>query len=279
MSERAPRGSAASRGASPPIVSGVAHGGGEPSSSACRMRSDARSSTSYQDGTFVTARALSAGALERHFVDVGSAPRDAGENLRVRLRQADQRVAAVERGAQHHIVATSHRVHGGAKDRAGQGGAVGVHQHRAGVALGEQVSRRLDEALAEVAAALEQEAEAGRQQLSKRRLRARRRVDGVAGATSAPSEAMVAATSRMKQAESPAHCSAVSGGDSRVFDWPAIGVLQTMATATVFTASISRIPAIRADAGDPPKPWYYRQNRQFGDRKCRPRSSPAPSSP
>ena len=62
---------------------------------------------------------------------------------------------------------------------------------------------------------------------------------------------MVAATSRMKQAESPAHCSADSGGDSRVFDWPASGVLQTMATATVFTAfDLPALPAIWADAGD-----------------------------
>src|SRR5262245_18613454 len=50
---------------------------------------------------------------------------------------------------------------------------------------------------------------------------------------------MVAATSRMKQADSAAASSAERGGDSRVFDWPACGVLQTMATATVLTA-ISR---------------------------------------
>ena len=58
---------------------------------------------------------------------------------------------------------------------------------------------------------------------------------------------MVAATSRMKQAESRAQSSGESGGDSRVFDWPAIGVLQTMATATVFTALKLRIPAIVHD--------------------------------
>jgi hypothetical protein len=46
---------------------------------------------------------------------------------------------------------------------------------------------------------------------------------------------MVDATSPMKQAESRAHSVGASGGDSRVFDWPAIGVLQTMATAMLFT--------------------------------------------
>ena len=65
--------------ASPPTVSSIAHGGGRPPSSASSTRSDARSSTSYQPGTFVTRRAL-AGALQRHLVDAGGAPRDAGED-------------------------------------------------------------------------------------------------------------------------------------------------------------------------------------------------------
>ena len=47
------------------------------------------------------------------------------------------------------------------------------------------------------------------------------------------SRAMVGGRSRMKQAESAAHSSGRSGGDSRVFDFPGAGVLQTMATAMV----------------------------------------------
>src|SRR6185312_1939606 len=43
---------------------------------------------------------------------------------------------------------------------------------------------------------------------------------------------MVADRSRMKQPEIAAHSSGRNGGDSRVFDWPARGVLQMMATAT-----------------------------------------------
>jgi hypothetical protein len=39
----------------------------------------------------------------------------------------------------------------------------------------------------------------------------------------------------MKQAEIAAHSSGRNGGDSRVFDAPLIGVLQTIATATVLT--------------------------------------------
>jgi hypothetical protein len=39
--------------------------------------------------------------------------------------------------------------------------------------------------------------------------------------------------SLMKQADSAAHSSGRSGGDKRVFDCPAIGALQTIATATV----------------------------------------------
>src|ERR1044071_8414631 len=42
---------------------------------------------------------------------------------------------------------------------------------------------------------------------------------------------MVAARSRMKQADSAAHSCAFSGGDSRVFDWPAAGVRQKIAIA------------------------------------------------
>jgi hypothetical protein len=37
----------------------------------------------------------------------------------------------------------------------------------------------------------------------------------------------------MTQADSAAHASGRSGGDNRVFDCPAMGVLQTIATATV----------------------------------------------
>jgi hypothetical protein len=44
---------------------------------------------------------------------------------------------------------------------------------------------------------------------------------------------MVRATSLMKQAEIAAHSSGRNGGDRRVFDCPAAGVLQTTATATV----------------------------------------------
>jgi len=38
----------------------------------------------------------------------------------------------------------------------------------------------------------------------------------------------------MKQADNAAHSSGRSGGDNLVFDFPAIGVLQIIATATVF---------------------------------------------
>ena len=43
---------------------------------------------------------------------------------------------------------------------------------------------------------------------------------------------MVRGRSRMKQADSAAHSSGRSGGDSRVLDRPAAGVLQKMPTAT-----------------------------------------------
>jgi hypothetical protein len=45
---------------------------------------------------------------------------------------------------------------------------------------------------------------------------------------------MVRDKSWMKQDEIDAHSSGRSGGDRRVFDFPGAGVLQTMATATVF---------------------------------------------
>src|SRR5262245_14498604 len=43
---------------------------------------------------------------------------------------------------------------------------------------------------------------------------------------------MVAARSRIKHADSAAHSSGRNGGDSRVFESPAIGVLHTMPIAT-----------------------------------------------
>jgi hypothetical protein len=46
---------------------------------------------------------------------------------------------------------------------------------------------------------------------------------------------MVEATSRMKQADKAAHSSPRNGGESRVLDCPAIGVLQKIAAATVRT--------------------------------------------
>ncbi len=116
---------------------------------------------SYQGGTFVTARALSAARwsviLYTSAVLHGMPVKISGRGS----RQADQRVAAVERRAQHHVVAmlslTSHSVDRRAQDRAGQGGAVRVDQHRAGVARAEEVGDGLDESLAEVAVSLEQD--------------------------------------------------------------------------------------------------------------------------
>jgi hypothetical protein len=48
---------------------------------------------------------------------------------------------------------------------------------------------------------------------------------------------MVAARSRMKQAESAAHSSGRSGGDRRVLEYPAAGVLQNIPMATVCTVA------------------------------------------
>src|SRR6185437_2509816 len=59
--------------------------------------------------------------------------------------------------------------------------------------------------------------------------------------TTSPSSAsdwIVADRSRIKQLEIAAHSSGRSGGDKRVFDWPAVGVLQIIATAT--GSSLSR---------------------------------------
>jgi hypothetical protein len=49
---------------------------------------------------------------------------------------------------------------------------------------------------------------------------------------SPPSEWIVLARSRMKQAEMALQSSGRSGGDSRVLEKPAAGVLQKIATAT-----------------------------------------------
>ena len=49
----------------------------------------------------------------------------------------------------------------------------------------------------------------------------------------------------MKQREISAHSSGKSGGDSRVFDFPAMGVLQMIATATGFM-TLSLYAAARA---------------------------------
>src|ERR1043165_2369281 len=51
---------------------------------------------------------------------------------------------------------------------------------------------------------------------------------------------MVAARSWMKQAESATHSCALSGGDSRVFDWPAAGVRQKIAIAIVLIIPMPR---------------------------------------
>ena len=58
---------------------------------------------------------------------------------------------------------------------------------------------------------------------------------------------MVRDTSWMKQAEMAAHSSGHNGGESRVFDCPGAGVLQTMATAMVLNCGSPIAALLRTD--------------------------------
>src|SRR5262245_20890855 len=58
---------------------------------------------------------------------------------------------------------------------------------------------------------------------------------------------MVAARSRMKHADSAAHSSGRKGGDSRVFEKPAMGVLQMMPMATDPTGHTSVVSCCEWD--------------------------------
>src|SRR3974377_807471 len=58
----------------------------------------------------------------------------------------------------------------------------------------------------------------------------------------------------MKQAESTAHSSGRSGGDNRVFDCPSVGVLQTMAIATVLM-QLPSVAAFQRQSGDRYRPY------------------------
>jgi len=103
------------------------------------------------------------------------------------------------------------------------------------VAFGQEVGRSLQQAFAEITFALGRQCKWRRQQLPQGRLGAQRGVNGITlTSPSSASDWMVRDRSRMKQADKAAHSSGLSGGDNRVLDFPAIGVLQIIATATVF---------------------------------------------
>ena len=75
-----------------------------------------------------------AGARDGAGVHLRGAPGNVDEQPVMHAREADQRVAAIERRTEHHGILTPHRLDGGAQDRGRQRRAVGVHQDRAGMA-------------------------------------------------------------------------------------------------------------------------------------------------
>ena len=127
------------------------------------------------------------------------------KSARVRPRQADQRVAAVDRRTEHDGIRRA-RVASTAARRI-EAGKVGLS---ALTRIAPAWPARADRAVAvaqtraEIALALQQQAEARRQQRAQRVFGPDRRIDGVAGdvAVAATSSWMVAARSRMKQADS-----------------------------------------------------------------------------
>ena len=108
------------------------------------------------------------------------APANVLEQPAMRLRQADQRIAAVERRAQDDVVGPPNGIDGRAQDRPRQGRAVGIHQQDAIVVGVQQILDAAEQPIAEIAVDLRHQPEAGRQQPPQAFLRSDGRIDGVA---------------------------------------------------------------------------------------------------
>ena len=168
----------------------------------------------------------------------------------MRPRQADQRIAAVDRRAQHDGIPIANGIHRRAQNRCRQGGAVGIDQNRSGMTGGEQIGRRAVQSRAEIAVALQQQTEARRQQRAQRRFGPGRRIDGIGRNVAVQRQAVdggceIADKARRERAAFLGR----SGGDSLVLDRPAAGVLQKIPTATDRTAIVLRSSAKPGTAG------------------------------
>jgi hypothetical protein len=126
-------------------------------------------------------------------------------------------------------------MHGRAQNRGGQRGAVSVDQDGAGVAGVEQVDGRLQQAGPEISFALQEQVKACRQQVPERSLRSGRRVDGIGRSLAIQRQAVDRGCKIADEAgRQPAAflASGRSGGDRRVLERPAAGVLQKIPIAT-----------------------------------------------
>ena len=119
-------------------------------SSPTSRRSASRSSTSYQDGSWCTARPELARARQGLGGDPLRAPIDILEQPAVRPLQSEEVVAAVGRGPEHDTIAGRGQGGGGGREvGGGQGRAVGVEEADGIVAGVEQGRRRVEQAVAE----------------------------------------------------------------------------------------------------------------------------------